>query len=150
MAWTNEQKKVAIISCRYACIDDDHRALLLRQFPRAMHEGRVTSTSPHLTNADFEQFMAMVERQAGGQLPRYTKHYWRDKADDVLHRTRRLLQKYAIQIEARGILKLGGFIRSRITDGRTDRPEDLSAKELDITLKALRAIARRNGFELIE
>ncbi|MEZ6193966.1 MAG: hypothetical protein R3C45_22195, partial [Phycisphaerales bacterium] len=94
MAWTNRQKMVAAQVCREAGLDDDHRKLVLRQFRRAMYDAdglacdQPSSRSKRLTNRDFEQFMAIIERSAGGKLKGYSVTYWQRMADDVLQRMR--------------------------------------------------------------
>lgn len=161
MAWSREQKALAARSCTSCGLDDDMRLLILRQFPAAVHEGRVTSTSPRLGQSEFEQFMAIVERHAGGQIKLRNKrgeiektwplHHWQRRAE--VGDTRRL-RWLALKIDrelqqslanwAKDGEGLRGWIESRVTHGRTDDLEQLTYQELRDLINGLRAYARRN------
>lgn len=152
MSWTKSQKQTAIIACRNAGIDEDHRELILRQFPHAMHKGRITSTSPALSNTDFEQFMAIIERTAGGELPKFTMHYWQKKAEDHLARMRSLALALNQQLEATGNLEpncvgLAGWIR-RMTHGEKEILADLDYHELYKVIEGLKVYANRRGVRM--
>ena len=69
MSWTDKQKALAVRACKDAHINTEQRELILRQLGgRAVVGERSTSTSGALTNADFNQFMAIVEQYSGGQI----------------------------------------------------------------------------------
>lgn len=69
MSWTDKQKALAVRACKDAHINTEQRELILRQLGgRAVVGERATSTSGALTNADFNQFMAIVEQYSGGQI----------------------------------------------------------------------------------
>jgi hypothetical protein len=149
MAWTNDQKKTAAIAARKAGLEDEHRQLILRQIPgnRAIHQGRVTSTSPRLGNADFEWFMAAVEASAGGELDGWARGYWARKANDSLARMRRYAGAIAQQLQIRGHIQLDGFIE-RMTSGACRQLEQLDMTHLYNVIEGLKSIARRHQLKL--
>jgi len=144
MSWTNQQKKVAAMAAREAGLPDEHRRLILHQLPRAIYKGRATSTSPKLTNEDFEIFMSQVERFAGGQVLSYDRDHWHRQAIDQLSRTRAKVRELAAPIVEAGHLNLEGFIR-RMTGGDKHELDQLDAVELYKLIEAIKAIARRLG-----
>jgi len=170
MAWSKKQKMIAVLACKSAGIGDEHRKLILRQFDNAMHDGKgkrqgdPSSTSRQLTNADFEQFMAIIERHANGQVKAgrqtYTKHDWLNKADDVCQRMRHLVERIADALERNGLLAqdgvgLDGWIRKYVVDdmqnpvtlaGRIGAG-DLDYGSLHKLINGLRSFARRNAIE---
>ncbi|MEM8781924.1 MAG: hypothetical protein AAGE65_03620 [Planctomycetota bacterium] len=82
MAWSKPQRKRAAQAAREAGRFDD-RELLFRQLSgRAFHAGRLTSTAPGLTNADFEWFMAQLELSAGHGLCGQGYGYWQRAAQE--------------------------------------------------------------------
>lgn len=159
MAWSNKQKAIAATACKRAGVSDEHRRLVLRQFENAMFdaEGRrcdePTSRSKRLTNADFEQFMAIVERSAGGTVEGYAHHHWQRKADDYLHRMRHRAERIAQQLEAAGHLAadgkgLAGWISKRITSGTADRLDQLDYHGLLALILGLTSWAHQRGVKL--
>lgn len=163
MAWTDTQKQIAVRACRAAGLDDGQRKLILRQFSRAFfdeqgrHVDEPTSKSMKLTNADFEQFMALVERWAGGQIrlpggKAYSRDYWASKADDRAQRPRDLVRRIALVLEQNGLLAphgqgLSGWIQEQITDGVSADLDSLSPDQLHALINGLRAYARRHGLQ---
>lgn len=110
MGWTNTQKQLAVRACRAACVSDEHRRdVILRHFSNAkLADRRISSTSPKLSNEDFEQFMAIVESHGGGQVLHFSRGYWRNKAEDRYGRMRRRAYMIARQLEAAGALRPNG------------------------------------------
>ncbi len=149
MAWTNDQKKTAAIAAKKAGLSDEHRQLILRQIPghHAIHNGRVTSTSPKLSNADFEYFMAKVEHFVGGQIDGWSAGYWQSKHNDSLARMRRKCGSIAQQLQVKGLIQLDGFV-DRMTRGACRQLEQLDGLHLYDVLEGLKAIARRHGIRL--
>jgi hypothetical protein len=155
MPWTARQKQIAATAARKVGLDDEARKLILRQFPHAMHQGRITSTSPRLTNADFEQYMAHVEHWAGGEVDGWKRGYWAAKAQDVTQRMRRKAQDLALHLHAAGHLGmtpggldgLAGFI-SRMTDHAKLGLAELDYRELYNVIEGLKALARRRGVRI--
>ena len=151
MAWSNTQKQMAVRACRQAGISEEQRRdVILRHFDNAHCRGGITSTSPKLTNSDFEAFMAIVEVQAGGKVLHFTEGYWQNAAADHLSRMRGKAVRIAAALESAGKLfpdgvGLAGWIRKRVTGGRTDRVEDLDYHGLLALILGLRAYARQNG-----
>jgi len=156
MAWSKRQKMIAVTTCREARLEDEHRKLILRQLPNAMHDANgkrskePSSTSSKLTQRDFEQFMAIIERGAGGKLLHHSKGYWQRKADDAAHRMRYRVQQISRQLEAQGLLVadgvgLAGFIEKRIAGGRTHRLEDLDQLHLKKLLIGLTNYGKHHG-----
>lgn len=159
MAWTNVQKQIAARACQAAGIDDEQRRFLLRQFPRAKfdREGKPcpepTSTSQRLNNSDFEQFMSMVERQAGGCVLHFSKDYWSKKAAGDLSRMRHLVESIDVELAAQAPKvwrhdSLAGWIRARITRGETDQLAALNYDQLEACILSLRSFARQHGVVL--
>ncbi len=155
MAWTNTQKQIAARACQAAGISDEQRRdMILRHFAHAHAAGgRVTSTAPRLNNTDFEQFMAIVERHAGGKVLHFTEGYWAAHAADQYARMRRRALQAAAALEAAGKLApggvgLAGWISKRVARGDTDRIEALDYHGLLALILGLEAYARQNGVEL--
>lgn len=154
MAWTKDQKKLAVMACRDVGIDDDNRKLMLRQLPHAMHKGKPTSTSPRLTNVDFEVFMAIAEQTGNGYVMQYSQWFWRHKAEGATERMKRLVLNFSGQLEHVGLLEgngagLAGWIRARVTNDRTDKLDDLAYHEMHNLINGLRAYATRSGVKLV-
>lgn len=163
MAWTNAQKALAAQACKAAGLDESSRRLILMQFPHARitRDGRAaaepTSTSPLLNNSDFEQFMAIVEEEAGGQVVLPAKAYepghFARKADDDLARMRGLVHRIdaALLTDRPDIWhaqSLAGWIAKRVTRDRTDQLAELTYQELHALINGLRNFARNSGLTL--
>lgn len=163
MAWTTAQKRLAAMACRAAGIDDDHRKLILRQFDHAHYDAagkrstEPSSKSKRLTNADFDQFIAILERSAGGQLKTgnrtYPPTHFQDKADDVLARVRFKAQAIADALVAAGVfdregVSLAGWISKRVAQGEKDRLAQLDYHELHALITGLTAFAKGRGVPL--
>lgn len=154
MPWTNKQKQLAARVCRAAGINDDQRRdVLLRSFQNAHYKGDITSTSPKLTAHDFEAFMAVVERQAGGQLLNYTANFWQRAAADWLSRMRFRARQIAATLEASGKLApggvgLSGWIEKRVSGGTAWRVEELEYHGLLALILQLSAYAKQNAVHL--
>lgn len=155
MAWTSRQRSVAAMAARWVAQRqgqdvDTLREMILRQLDhRAMHDGRITSTSPKLTNADYEFYMSVLERTTGGRLQSWLPGYWQAKVDDHLQRMRRFVWIKAQELYESGRVRphpdgpggfLAGFLRSRVTGGRTDRLDDCNWHELRICIQAFERI----------
>lgn len=162
MSWSDKQKQLAVRACKGANIDDAQRELILRQLGgRAIVNGRVTSTSAKLTNAEFNQFMATVEVYSGGQVKirdrsnkyRYRFGHWQLQQQDnnrlqLIYIARRIIGSLtAEQVPER----IGGVIakatRNRIED--VDDLDDLDEAEAHNVVNALRAVAQRHNIPLM-
>lgn len=155
MAWTNQQKQIAVRACKAARISDEQRRdMILRHFEHAtMTDGRISSTSLRLTNEDFEQFMAIVESHAGGQVLHFTRDYWRSHAQDHYARMRHRVASIARQLESAGALHpggvgLSGWISKRVTQGACDSIEQLDYHGLLALMISLTSYARQRGVAL--
>lgn len=144
MAWTNQQKKVAAMAARAAKLSDEHRRLILQQLPRAIHGGRPTSTSPRLSNGDFEIYMSQIEHFAGGQILGYDRNHWHRMVTSQLDRTRHRIREMAEPIVEAGHLNMEGFIR-RMTGGDKNELEQLDAAEIYKVIEGIKGIAKRLG-----
>jgi len=152
MAWTNQQKQIAVRACRAAGIGEEQRRdMVLRNLDNAhLPDGRISSTSPKLTNADFEQFMAIVEQAAGGKILHFTEGYWVKSAADSLGRMRHKVRGLAAELEAAGHLAangigLAGWIEKRVTRGATNRLEELDYQGLRALILGLKAYGRQRA-----
>jgi hypothetical protein len=151
MPWTNIQKQLAARACRAAGISEEQRVdMILRNFPRAQYQGDITSTSPKLTNQDYEVFMAIVERFAGRKVLHFTEGYWQAAAADSLSRMRFKAQHIAAALEAAGKLQpggigLAGWIEKRVSGGATRKMEELDFHGMVALILGLEAYARQNG-----
>lgn len=149
MAWTNKQKQLAVQACRAAGIgEEQRRELILRHFENARYKGDVTSTSPHLTHQDFAEFMAIVERYAGGRILHFTPRYWQASAEDQLQRMRHRVAELAAELEACGRLEpggagLAGWISKRVSRGQADRVEELDFHQMRALILQLEAYRRQ-------
>ncbi len=155
MPWTNKQKQIAARACQAAGISEEQRRdMILRNFANArLPDGRISSTSPKLTNSDFENFMAVVEQYAGGKVLHFTPGYWQGQASDALARMRHRATSLAELLERDGHLApngagLAGWIRKRVSQGQADRVEELDYSGLDALIRGLTAFARRAGLDL--
>jgi hypothetical protein len=160
VTWTNAQKQLAVRAAKAAGMGDEHRQLLLNQMGgRAIHNGRITSTSPRLTQDDFDHYMAVVERMSGGQVQIGGPHgsgfpvgHFQRTEDRELDRVRWTARRIANTLELEGHLKpdgagLAGWIMSRVTAGRTSKLDDLTREELHKLINGLQAWGRRLGVQ---
>jgi hypothetical protein len=151
MAWTNTQKQLAVRACRAAGISEEQRVdMILRNFDHAKHGGEITSTAPKLNNQDYEAFMAIVERFAGGKILHFTPSYWQEHAADGLSRMRGKALKLAETLELHGKLQpagagLAGWIEKRVSGGATRKIEQLEYHGLLALILGLQAYARQNA-----
>lgn len=152
MAWTNRQKQIAARVCKTTGISDEQRRdMILRNIDHArLPDGRITSTAPKLNNADFEQFMAIVEQAAGGQVLHFTRDYWAESAADSLARMRHKVKSLAAELEAAGHLipdgvGLAGWIEKRVSQGATNRLEELDDQGLRALIVGLQAYTRQRA-----
>lgn len=155
MAWTNTQKQIAARACKAACVSEEQRRdVILRNFAHArLPDGRISSTAPKLDNQDFEQFMALVENYAGGQILHFTRGYWRTHADDRNARLRHRATTIAAAMESAGIFPAGGaglagWIAKRVTDGATDKLAELDYHGLMALILGMTAFARQRQVAL--
>ncbi len=162
MAWTNTQKGLFARACKSAGIEDEHRRLILGQCEgRAVHGGKATSTSPRLTQADFEHCMAVVERSAGGQIKKtrgsdghwYKPGYWQQQSEiGEAKRLRWLAKQIHAQLKQRcpswTDASLRNWIKDRVTHGRTAELDKLTQREASDLVHGLRAWARRHSIRL--
>jgi hypothetical protein len=151
VSWTNQQKQIAVRACKAAGIGDEHRRLILMNIDHArLPDGRVTSTALKLNNADFEQFMAIVEHAAGGQVLHFTRDYWAESAADSLSRMRHKVKELAAELEAAGHLVphgvgLAGWIEKRVSQGATNRLEELDYQGLRALIVGLESYSRQRA-----
>jgi hypothetical protein len=149
MPWTDKQKQLAARACIAAGIDDHvRRDVILRNFVRAWHNGKITSTAPRLSNQDFAHFMAIIEKYAGGKILHFTEGYWSRCSADSLHRLRYRAQKLALALEAKGKLApdgvgLSGWIKKRVSGGEVNRLVDLDYHGLVALILQLEAYTRQ-------
>jgi hypothetical protein len=151
MAWTKTQKQIAVRACIAAKIGEEQRRdMILRHFANArMQDGRISSTAPNLSNRDYEQFMAIVENYAGGQVLHFTRGYWSKCAADQHARLRFRVRNINDSLVAAGLFtpdgeSLRGWISKRVTKGMTDRAEELDYHGLMALTLGLEAFASRN------
>jgi len=151
MAWTNPQKQIAVRACRAAGIGEEHRRLILMNLDNVrLLDSRISSTSKQLTHADCEQFMAIVEHHAGGQILHFTKDYCQRGAADSIGRMRHKVRELAAELEAAGHLAangvgLCGWISKCMTRGETDRLEELDYQQLRALITGLEAYTRQRA-----
>jgi hypothetical protein len=153
MAWSNKQKQLAVRACKAAGITEDQRVdMILRNFKNAHYQGGISSTSPALTGHDFEAFMAVVERFAGGQVLHFTRDFWQRQSGDHLKRIRFRIRQLVAQLESSGLLAangvgLSGWISKRVS-GTASTIEELDYHGLQVLLIGLEAYQR--GKQVIE
>lgn len=162
MAWTKTQKQIFARACNAAGIADEHRRLILGQCDgRAVHGGRVTSTSPRLTQSDFEHCMAVVERTAGGQIPKrrgsddawYKAGYWQQQAEigdakRMRHIAREIHRQLVMRCSSWTDASLRGWISDRITHGEHADLDRLTLKQATDLVQGLRVWARRHDIRI--
>jgi hypothetical protein len=129
--------------------------MILRHFANAHHDGRITSTSPKLTNRDFEAFMAIIERQAGGKVMHFTDGFWQRSADDWLKRMRYRAKSIAAELEKHGKLAangvgLSGWICKRVGGGTAITLDELEYHGLLVLILGLQSYAGQNAIKLGE
>lgn len=161
MSWTDKQKQLAVRACKGANIDDAQRELILRQLGgRAIVGDRATSTAQTLTNADFNQFMALVEVYSGGQVKirngqgRYVYGFghWQLKQQDntrlqLIHVAHRIINTLFVE----GVPERIEGVIAKATGGRieyTGDLDDLDEPEARKVVHALRAVAMRHNVTL--
>ncbi len=159
MPWTKPQRMTAGKAARDAGLNDEQRAMILRRFGnRAVHGGRITSTSPKLTNDDFEEYMATVESMAGGALPGPGGRVTPGKCDA---KSRREIARQAHKIKrmANSLLLTGHLhadeqgqpvldaVIDRATAGQCNQLNQLTRSQASKVIDALRAIGRRHGIQ---
>ncbi|MFW6060929.1 MAG: hypothetical protein ACODAQ_12180, partial [Phycisphaeraceae bacterium] len=161
-AWTNTQKATFVRACKAAGIPDEHRRLILGQCDgRAVHQGKVTSTSPRLNQPDFDHCMATVETSCGGQIPRkrgsdqpwYKAGYWQQQADiGDTQRLRWIAQQIHTQLKQRCTswtdASLRGWIHDRVTNGQHGDLDRLTHRQVSDLVHGLRAWASRHSIDL--
>ena len=149
MAWTAKQKSLAVRACKAAGVSEQQRTdVILRNFANAEYGGDITSTSPKLTNHDFEQFMAIVESHAGGRLMSFERGHWQRAAADRWQRMRHRCQQMADQLQAAGHFSadsLAGWIAKRVTNGRADQLDQLDFDGLRALSLQLASFCRQRG-----
>jgi len=158
MPWSKKQRMKAAHAAKVAGIEAEHRKLILMQYGnRAIVDGKVTSTSPKLTQSDFDHFMQLCESMSGGKAPGFDRgHFQNSQANDMKrlrHVTIRIANTLALTDRPDGdgrLLEpdnagLRGWIKERVTRGRTDDIEDLTYAELQVLINGLSAYGRRNG-----
>lgn len=158
MPWSDKQKQLFVRACSAIGLNEAQRHMVLSGLPNAVHGGRTTSTSPKLTQADFEHAMACLEDRSGGQLKVrmreggpfvYGMGHWRRQADDTTQRHRDLARRIATTLEVDGHLQpdgagLAGWIRKLTGDGR-ERLDQLTRDELYEVIEGLKSYGRRKG-----
>lgn len=155
MGWSTQQIQTAAIAARSAGLDDARRRLVLRQLPRAMYcaGGRSTepsSRSPRLTQADFEIYMSICERTAGGTLEGYATGHWAARSDGEWRRMHRLIEQLGADLAALGApgwainqaTALEGWIKARVNPDKTT-VQELDYSELHALINGLRAVKKR-------
>jgi len=156
MPWTDTQKQIAVRAARAAGLSDENRKLVLLQLPNSKFDrhgkptGEASSTSARLNQSDFEQFMAYVERWAGGRVLDYDAGYWACSAGDGLARFRHRITRLVNTLELEGHLEkdgvgLRGWIDQRVKDGAGVKYEDLSYTQLRDLHLGLLNYGRRHG-----
>ena len=164
MPWTDKQKQIAARACTAAGIKDEHRKLILRQCSNSLFDrkGRAvpepTSTSARLNQSDYDHFMATVEAASGGRIQAkdgggnflFSWGYWTGEAAGEMRRQKHLVTIIADTLALEGHLKpdgvgLAGWIRERVTGGRTDQLDELQPHEMSNLIEGLKAFAKRHG-----
>jgi len=171
MAWSSAQKSLAARACLRRMDGDaeaarEYRERILSQRAwfgnRAVHQGRVTSTSPRLNHQDFERFMAVLEEDLGGVIPiggkdgdGFAPDYWGKRSGDPDRMLRWKVQQAAKALErtpgrdgqpllAPGGAGLAGWIE-RTTGGRTACVDELTRIELGNVFEGLKSYGQRHG-----
>lgn len=156
MAWTAKQVQLAVMACRQAGIDDAARKLILRQFPHALFNRQgipvsdPSSTSARLDNADFEDFMAIVEDRAGGKILHFTPGYFGDKVGSrSVHANERMGSKIrelyrAYLLQGDGRYRLEGLVW-RFSAQRTSQVDELKPREAWNLIEMLKNLRKSQG-----
>lgn len=163
MPWSNVQKAHFVRACTAVGINDGQRRMILGQCEqRAVYKGRQTSTSPKLTQADYEHCMAVVERMGGGQIQIRDKSgrlvYSQGRFDNQDEGHARRLRHIARQLAGRifagddqdHLHQLDSWIDSRVKGGKCRKLDDLTVDQLQDLLHGLKAFARRNHINLTD
>jgi hypothetical protein len=159
--WSKKQRMKAAHAAKVARISDEHRKLILLQYGnRAIVDGKPTSTSPKLTQGDFDHFMQLCESMNGGKAPGFEPGHFDDSQANEMKRLRfvaiRIANTLALTDRPDGDGRLlapdneglRGWIRERVTRGRTDDIEQLTYGELQMLINGLSAYARRNRVDI--
>lgn len=167
MPWSGLQK--AIVAAAFDAIGaPEMREVVLRNLPdqRAMHGGRITSTSPKLGQDDFEATLARIEPMFDGGAIRLFKAkgqpwfvkppgHFQAMLDGEQGRAVRLRWKArridATLADAIDTWREADTIKSwcrRQTHGRTEELEAMDWRELQGLLNALTNFARKHGVQL--
>lgn len=144
--WTHKQKRLHIMACRDAGIGDEHRRLLLRQLgAAAIVDGEATSTSPRLTDADFDKFMSCVESCApGGRVLDFQAGHWAGRFAQggysrAMHQALRMQRSLAdAGVQAEGAI-------AKAIGREFETMHHLDYHELVKALNAMRTIAKRGS-----
>lgn len=162
--WSNEQKALAVRAAKAAGLGEEQRRMILSGPTfgrRSIHQGRVTSTAPTLTHADFELYMSFVEELSpgrriavGGQSGAgFPVDHFKGKAADNCHRVRVLARNIAQELEAAGVLHpngvgLAGWIKARVCQGEEKSIDQLEFQELDALIAGLKSLAWQRKVKL--
>lgn len=169
MTWSNPQKANVVRACK-AIGREEMREVILRQLGgRAEHpqgSDRITSTSPRLTQRDYEQTMLLIEQYSGGQIQTKTKDgqhvysfgHWQRGVDfgtwkRMRHRAQELADDVAASI---GPAYAVGVINAALgLDGRKALASDTDLdncdeRQLAKAIDALTAIALRDGSNTVK
>lgn len=140
------------MACKAAGINEaQRRDVILRNIANAEHDGDITSTSPRLTDADFEKFMAIVEQHAGGTILSFSPGHWQAHATDRYSRMRYRVERIAQAIRDAGLFhaqSLEGWIKARVTKGLPAELSALDFNQLQALLLQLQAFAKQRGIAL--
>ncbi|MEM6750746.1 MAG: hypothetical protein AAF612_09775 [Planctomycetota bacterium] len=153
MGWSNAQKAQLARACAAANLADQ-RPLILRQLgDRAVVNGRATSTSPRLTNADFERVMAIVEHYSGGQIQTTDKagkhlygygHWERAAAEGTWRRQRHKIDELAQEVSVRhGWEYAAGVIAKAVGADAAADLDNADERQLARVIDALTQIKHR-------
>ncbi|MEM6257999.1 MAG: hypothetical protein AAGI37_06760 [Planctomycetota bacterium] len=147
MSWTNPQKKLMAMACRSAGIDDNRRHLLLYQLGgRAIVNGCATSTSPKLTNADFEKLMYLIEGYApGGQVMNHKPGHFEQKfIDGPYGRLYHRANKLSNTLQDSGVSPMG-YVKKAVGRDFNGSLHNLDQDELKNAIDAMTAVIKRKG-----
>jgi hypothetical protein len=145
--WTDKQKRLAIIACRDARISNDRRKLILRQLGGhaiPSRGGEPTSTSPRLTDADFEKFMSCAEMSTpDNQLLSFAPFYWQDKyIDGPFGRLKHRAVKLSLALTDAGVEWIG-IVTKAIGRDFDNHLANLDQDELNKAIDAMTAVGKR-------
>lgn len=158
MAWQPKQKGMFVRACKAVGINDEQRKMILSQCnQRAIHKGRITSTSPKLTQADYDHCMSVVEGVGNGQIKvrdgrdgklLYKPGYFAQTDEAQCRRLRFIAMHIARHLfvgnEKQCRNDLDEWIDSSVRGGRCMKLEQLTLKQLQDLCNGLKASAKRN------